>query len=430
MEPIDLGDGLILRTARPTDSDALAAFFVSVFVPSEPASEPLNIAIHDLMRGDHPTTSAEDFTLVTHGDQIVSGMCLIDQTWTYEGIPFGVGRPEIVATHPNYRGRGLVQRQFAIVHAWSQQRGQKMQVITGIPNFYRQFGYEMAVDLDGGILGYAAVPLKEGEQEPFIVRPATEADIPLLVELTAQTDRRGPIACPMDATAWRYDLTLRNRKSDFYIDTHMIETPDGQTVGFLSHNCHAFQDALYIERFELLPGQSWYHIMPSVARYMMASAERIRPRQSDRFGVALVGGHPAYTVLTDAQVRVRPPYAWYIRIPDLVDFLSIIKPALEARLAASPMIGYSGELKLNLYHEGVMLAFDKGCIMAVEAWKPNPTVHDAPRLPDLTFIQLLMGRRSVDELRHAYADCIVGGHYRPLLDALFPARPSNVIGLI
>ena len=37
------------------------------------------------------------------------------QTWTYGGVPFEVGRPELVATHPDYRRRGLVRAQFEAV---------------------------------------------------------------------------------------------------------------------------------------------------------------------------------------------------------------------------------------------------------------------------------------------------------------------------
>jgi hypothetical protein len=36
-------------------------------------------------------------------------MNLISQIWAYEGIPFGVGRPELVGTLPEYRNRGLVR---------------------------------------------------------------------------------------------------------------------------------------------------------------------------------------------------------------------------------------------------------------------------------------------------------------------------------
>jgi hypothetical protein len=105
------------------------------------------------MRGDHPTTSASDFTVVVDENadgKIASTMNLISQTWVYDGpsggIPFALGRPELVATDEAYRRRGLVRMQFEAIHAKSAARGEMVQAITGIPWYYRQFGYEMCVD--------------------------------------------------------------------------------------------------------------------------------------------------------------------------------------------------------------------------------------------------------------------------------------------
>src|SRR3989337_669140 len=65
-----------------------------------------------------PTLSPDDFTIVeeTASGRIISSMNLIPQTWTYEGIEFGVGRPELVGTLPEFRNLGLVRMQFEEVH--------------------------------------------------------------------------------------------------------------------------------------------------------------------------------------------------------------------------------------------------------------------------------------------------------------------------
>lgn len=51
---------------------------------------------------------------------------------------------------PEYRRRGLVRAQFDVIHQWSAARGQLVQVISGIPFYYCQFGYEMGLALSGG----------------------------------------------------------------------------------------------------------------------------------------------------------------------------------------------------------------------------------------------------------------------------------------
>ena len=109
----------------------------------------------DLMRGDMPNFAVEDWTVVEEGGsgEIVSALFLISQTWSYGGIEIPVGRIELVATHPDYRRRGLVRVQMEVVHEWSRQRGELMMGITGIPWYYRQFGYEMAAEHRGGTDG-------------------------------------------------------------------------------------------------------------------------------------------------------------------------------------------------------------------------------------------------------------------------------------
>jgi RimJ/RimL family protein N-acetyltransferase len=124
----DLGDGLVLRRATREDADALAAFNAEIHRwPESTESNPsMGAWTRDLLRGDHPTVDPGDFTVVEdrRSDRIVSTLGLISQTWTYDGIPFGVGQPELVGTHPDYRRRGLVRAQLAWVHRWSAERGQ------------------------------------------------------------------------------------------------------------------------------------------------------------------------------------------------------------------------------------------------------------------------------------------------------------------
>ena len=112
--PMDLGDKLVLRFATPEDTDELVDF--NARLHEDPAA---GVAVRDLMSGKHPTTHAGDFTVVEdiNARKIVSSMCLISQTWSYGGIPFKLGRPEFVATEPDCRRRGLVRKQFDVIHA-------------------------------------------------------------------------------------------------------------------------------------------------------------------------------------------------------------------------------------------------------------------------------------------------------------------------
>ena len=50
--------------------------------------------------------------------------------------------------------------------------------------------------------------------------------------------------------------------------------------------------------------------------------------------------------------------------------------------------------------------------------------------PDLSFLEMLFGTKSVDELSRSRADCYPGSwEARILVDILFPKRPSQVLAL-
>ncbi|MEJ2748219.1 MAG: GNAT family N-acetyltransferase [Anaerolineae bacterium] len=150
--PKMLGDNLLLRWGKPEDAEELGQF--NVRIHSDNPENPETFLAHwtrDLMNGRHPTTKADDFTVVVDQNtgKIVSSLCLIGQTWAYDGLEFTVGRPELVGTDAAYRRRGLVRAQMEVIHAKSATHGHTVQAITGIPWYYRQFGYEMGLDLGG-----------------------------------------------------------------------------------------------------------------------------------------------------------------------------------------------------------------------------------------------------------------------------------------
>jgi hypothetical protein len=434
----DLGNGLVLRKATPDDTEELVAFNTFIHRHQETGAPDLRVGAwtRDLMTGTHPTFKPEDFTLVidTRTAKIVSSLNLISQTWIYEGIPFDVGQPELVGTHPDYRGRGLVRAQFEVIHRWSAERGQKVQAITGIPFYYRLFGYEMALDLGGGRAGFIPnIPqLNPDESEPYQLRPACLSDIPFIDRLYRLSWRRQPVNTVWNEALWQYEISGKNPLNVNRSELRLIQTPQGEPVGFLAHPAYRWESMLAVTYYEVKPGLSWAAVTPSVMRYLQEAGEIIPPEHGEEpfgsFGFWLGQEHPVYQVLLDRLPRVRKPYAWYLRLPDLPDFLRLIAPALECRLAQSPMVGHNGELKLSFYREGVRLVFERGRLVGVESWTPLPEAHSgSAAFPGLTFLQLLFGYHSLDELKGAFADCITDSpESHALLAFLFPKKPSNL----
>ncbi len=437
----DLGDGLILRRSTPADAEALAEFNARIHSDdgADHPDERVEAWVKDLLTRPHPSFNVGDFTLVERADtgKIVSSMNLISQTWSYAGVKFKVGRPELVGTDPEYRNRGLVRAQFEVIHQWSAARGELVQAITGIPYYYRLFGYEMALNLGGGRLGFLPhVPkLKEGEDEPFRVRPATLDDLGFISWLYDLGCQRSLVSCAWGEEEWRYELDGMSEENVNRYEVRLIEDLSGEKVGFLTHSFFNWDNGVTLaaNRYEVKPGVSWAEVTPSVVRYLITTGEAKSKEMAKEpfcaFGFWLGESHPVYQVLRDRLPRQRKPYAWYLRVPDLPAFLRQITPVLEERLNTSPYAGHSGELKITFYKNGLRLVLERGRLTTIEPWAPHPVGHSGDAaFPGLTFLQLVFGYRSFEELDHIYPDCWADhDNAFGLLSVLFPRQASDVM---
>jgi predicted N-acetyltransferase YhbS len=441
-----LGDNLIIRRAGRKDAAAIAALVYKAHADQGGADDSVSTWVLDLMERPHPTMTAENVLVVenlnTH--ELVSTLNLIPQTWTYGGVPFGVSRVELVATQTEYQGRGLVRRLFEALHRWSVERGDLLQAITGIPNFYLQFGYEYALATGGGRTGSRRdiPPLPPGAREPFQIRVAAETDLPALARLDAAVCARSLVSCARDEAAWRYELNGRGSSSMLHstvlvLETNGDENGDPTVAGFAVVGSGGFPGgspsatAGRVNRFETANGVSWYAATHSLLRYIAGPLPKAsaNPVQHPPEEVSFLLGeqHPAYEVASRVLAQQVPAWSWYIRLPDLPGFLRHIAPLLEARLESSTMAGYSGELVVSFYRTALRLLFDGGRVTA-QSWSDANFRTAGACFPGLTFLQLVMGYRSLEELEFASPDCHVPPHgeARLLLKALFPRADSSV----
>ncbi|MBN1886861.1 MAG: GNAT family N-acetyltransferase [Thermoflexales bacterium] len=431
--PRELGDGLTLRLARVEDTEEMGQFMGRVF-GGERFDEQAVVWIRSVMAEAHPIIGPSNFTLVqdTRAGKIVSAMCLIPQTWTYAGIPFGVGRPEAVATDPAYRRRGLIRAQFEVHHAKSAALGHPVQAITGVPWYYRQFGYEYALDLGGGAtLPLAAIPgLGEGETEPYRLRVMTAGDVPFVKPLYERDCARSLVACPRPDWLWRHMLEFDSTNPAEAREFRIIETAEGRAVGYLKLERDIWNDFLTVNESAVVEGQSSRAVAPSLLRALRPIAQFEEAAQHKPIGhvrFCLGREHPLYRAIPE-RLKMLLPYGWYMRVVDVLAFLRHVAPALEARLATSPLAGHSGEIKINEYTGGFRLVLEGGKLAAVEPWQradPGKSDEDAA-FPPMIFLQLLFGFRALASLRAAYPDCWAKDEADVLLDILFPLQPSHV----
>ena len=145
-----------------------------------------------------------------------------------------------------------------------------------------------------------------------------------------------------------------------------------------------------------------------------------------RFCFRLPRNHPVFEAIPERLPDVHPQFAWFMRVPDLPLFLAHVKPVLERRIAGSVACGHTGELKISFFRDGLRIALQNGRLTTIEPWRPTVEDQGNAFFPDLTFLHVVFGHRTVDEIREMYADCDARGEHAALLRAMFPARPSMV----
>jgi len=436
--PLDLGDNLRLRFAVPEDFDAWADFNERMR-EYDPSSNRVGVWAHELMSGRHPTTRASDFTVVedTRTGKIVSSLCLIPQTWSYGTIPFGCARVEQVGTDPAYRRRGLIRTQMDVIHALSESKGDLLQAITGIPWYYRQFCYEYALDLYYGRV--VRVPPSNPENTTqYRVRPLIDSDKAFIREVYAHAAQRQPYSVVRSDVHWEWEFSGRTTDSEVYRAWLIIEDAAQRPIGFIQHHpllpiAKPDPWRLVVRQCALAPGMSHLNVVPDllleISRFVQSRWNANEDGESAQPGeiVFMLGrDDPLYAGLPDSRRSSSWGYAWYIRVPDLAAFLRHVRPALEEHLLGTPAEGYTGILTLDFFRSGLRLGFERGQITEVKNLGHAEVESSDASFPDLTFLQLLGGHRSYDQLKEGYPDCSATPMAKALLAALFPPFTGNL----
>jgi GNAT superfamily N-acetyltransferase len=446
----EIGNGLIRRWSTAADQPHIGYLMASVFRDS--AESPLNIRAADesriIMGPGFPFMGPGDFALIEAPGRsehpLVACTCYFRHQWSMAGIQIPVGRPEIVATDPAYRNRGLVRALFEMVHARSAADGNLVDAITGIPYFYRQFGYEYVLDLDGHRrTPLELIPEKKGDEpDPFTLRDAILADVPDLMALYSLPRQQSLVWHEAPEPYWRHLIEVWDDPAIQQQDVtanglqrrlHMIVDREGRTCGYAYLATRRWDANYGIVALQLAAHCNWQTAAPALLRLLRSHAETVPAVAENKEAFKALNfrfgrSHPLYEVLGEELApHVDLPYAWYLRVPDLAAFLRHIAPVLEGRLAASILTGHTGEVKLDCYRGGLRLVFEQGRLAEVAPWRP-PAYGDHADVgcPALTLLQLLFGYRALAELKATFPDVWAKPEATLLLNVLFPKLPSTL----
>ena len=298
-----LPGGLLLRTCRPEDLEQVGALLAERGDPTD--AEDQRLVAED------PDTGLDATAVVVDGDRVVSTATLLAESVRIEDVVVPAGQLELVATDRDHEGRGLVRALVQWAHERSAARGDLVQVMIGIPYFYRLFGYEYAVDIP------RARPVRDLPAPVAGLRPATVADLPALARLQDAAQAGADVAMPHPAERLRW-LVAHEATTTWVLER------DGEVVA--SVRVPEPDDEVLLAEPTAVD--------PAAAEALLAGA------------AALAGSRPLQ--VTDRPASV-PGAAWadrlgpgselaeqyYVRVPDPGALLEALRPVLSRRFVAS-----------------------------------------------------------------------------------------------
>lgn len=406
--------GPSLRFALPCDLEALVA------LETRTMHFPMGHRVREWFRGDHPSVRLRHIAVAVEGDRIVAAAALLPEPVLYRGIRLITGRWEAVVTDDDYRRQGLCRALFGFLEG---QYSHPLLLVEGVTWLYRRFGYYPAMHNHGGCnSGGRLANVDNFPESPLETRRATRFDGQFLANLRRSATRRSILASPIGEAGWAHALhpertvagpgeTGLNRWQEIHI---LVQ--DDHPVGYFVHDPW---DIGLLMDLEILPGvTTWRAAGATAVRSLAAFSGKAEIR------AALSESHPLFAAFPRAFAQsFRASSDWAARIPDLSRFLRRITPALEANLARSALVGWTGEIALTRIDDGFRLSFDKGKLVG-SFWLGDEEAANVRLMPGC-FEALALGYRSVAEILANDADCQVPTEeVEAVLNALFPKGDS------
>jgi hypothetical protein len=293
---------------------------------------------------------------------------------------------------------------------------------------------------------FSAVPtLASDEVEGFACRPAKIEDIEDILEIAATEYKDLAIYNRMQRK-WlerqihthedriTYDLPAKyTRRVISFIDS------DGQVAAYAEHTTRGDPTAISMLFCGIRVGTCIEKAVPSMLRGILkfvkedSSAEDFARKTHFEWwpsmGPAFMESLPPAIV---SPVQSLPhEYTKYVRVSNLANFVTALIPALNGRLERSlRWSSYTGSIKVSNYstkYPGFELSIDRGKVTKVSQFAKGGQSLDENigYFPGKTFLQVLFGRRSIQELHHILPDVSMNDNTLELLSTLFPKSKTR-----
>ncbi|MCE0538125.1 GNAT family N-acetyltransferase [Kineosporia rhizophila] len=379
----------------------------------------------------HPSVAPDDFLVAEDPatGRPVASLVMLRQEWSLTGVRLPVVQVELVGVAPDHRGNQLTEKLFHVLHQRCVAENIPVQMIEGVPYFYRRLGYDYA-------LAHGGAPMLPAPSEPahsqLPVRPAVPTDAAALAAIDRETAAGQTLTCPRDEETWRYEISGRQQK-DIARRCIAVLVQGDDVRGYLAHSARLSPTGeLTTVAAACRQPIDWPQAAPALHEYLVHVGRSYAQAAGRSFTGVRPLLHPNHPLIRFGPPGVpRRANGWYVRAADQVDLLSRLQPVLRSRLQAAGLRWPEPTLVIDTYHRAAQLEFDGGELTAISerpgviSPSTDPGTHAA--LPPAALLHLVLGHRTLAEILHAWPDCTVRDRISErFLAALFPRVPVHV----
>ena len=424
--------GLEVRWAGPDELVEVGRLAARVFEPDVPlARSALPPTVADIASGRHPQTAPGDVAVALDHGELVGSAVLFEQPWRIGRAVFTAGRPELVVTHPDHRGRGVMRALLALLSDRSRQRGHPAECVTGVPYVYRRLGFDYTHRFGHGftVPVRADLPGRPGRATTrAALRAATPADVPEVTALLGAPTTA--VRTPVSQDYVRFGVEHQDPRSRRGVDT-LVSELGGHLVAAVQLGRTAAPWATRVVTAALADEADPLGVLAS----LMVAAERtarsgLAPGAAS-LTLALGDRHVLYDAARACDLPLTPASLddWYFRIADRVGFAEVLAGELTRRLSTSAFRHLSVVLRVDDHRGALDLHVEDGVVRATAA---DATTHENPLVlsvaPD-RLASLLTGHRGVDDLVAASPETFGSPAALALARAMFPVLPAVTLPL-
>lgn len=396
---VSLPDGLVLREGQPADLEQIGALLAERGEPEDTLDH--RLVVEDAVLG------WEACAVVVDGDRVVSTATLLDETLRLDDVVLPAGQVELVATATGYEGRGLVRALMQWAHERSAARGHVLQVMIGIPYFYRLFGYSYAIDIPRA---HPVSKVPDGTGTPGAFRRAELRDVAALAALQDTVQSVFDVAVPHPAERWHWliehdaSTTWVLERDDRIVASARIQSGDGRL--------------LVAEPAATDEAAARSLLAAAAAQYRDSTIKVVH-----RPGTVTGGEWQGLLGTTGEQAE-----QYYVRVPDPAVVLDRLRPVFARRLADARLDRVGQDILVSTFGRHYRMPVTAEGVGPVHAGGPlqGPEAAGGAGVAPDHLPALLFGQLGMDGLYRRFPD-VYPGREMELFTTLFPPLTADLL---